>query len=86
MPTIIFDLWGVKMTGMEEMRFGKYCQNPDNKVPAMNTIPHEKRVQILENWLREYRGKDDNQKKFERSLELDKIKQEKLRQKYPNAF
>lgn len=41
--------WGVWMTSIQSMLFDKYLDNPD--IPAPNTLSHEERVKLLQNFL-----------------------------------
>ncbi len=41
--------WGVSMTSIESMLFDKYLDSPD--VPSPNTLSHNERVQLLQNFL-----------------------------------
>ena len=43
-----YDVYGVKMTSLEEMSFSKYLEN--NRI-AMNTIYKEQRTKIAKDWL-----------------------------------
>ena len=45
-----YDVFGVKMTSLEQMRFSKYLEN--NRI-AMNTKHKEERKQIAKKWLNE---------------------------------
>lgn len=45
------DVYGVKMTSLEEMRFSKHL---DNKGIAMNTFYKEQRAEIAKKWLNNY--------------------------------
>lgn len=47
-----YDVFGIKMTSLEQMRFSKYLEN--NRI-AMNTLYKEERKNITENWLNEYK-------------------------------
>lgn len=47
-----YNVYGVEMTSLEEMRFSKYL---DNKRIAMNTFYKEERKKIAEDWLNEYK-------------------------------
>jgi hypothetical protein len=47
-----YNVYGVEMTSLEEMRFSKYL---DNEKIAMNTFYKDERKKIAENWLNEYR-------------------------------
>lgn len=47
-----YNVYGVKMTSLEEMRFSKYL---DNERIAMNTYCKEERVKIAEDWIKNYR-------------------------------
>ena len=49
------DVYGVKMTSLEEMRFSKYREN--NGAIAMNTISKKERFDIAKNWLVNYNNK-----------------------------
>ena len=44
------DVFGIKMTSLQEMRFSKYLEN--NRI-AMNTYYKEQRTEIAKNWLNE---------------------------------
>lgn len=49
-------LWGVELTSIEDTLFMKWLNdNPNIKRP--NTISHEERVELLTNWLNDYRAK-----------------------------
>lgn len=49
---ILNNVYGVKMTSLQEMRFSKYLDN--NKI-AMNTFLKGERYNIANNWLLEYK-------------------------------
>jgi len=44
------DVYGVKMTELENMKFSKYLQSSD--VPAPNTLTKEQRFELANNWLK----------------------------------
>lgn len=46
--------WGIELTKIEEMKFDKW-KSDRNNCPALNTIAHEERVQILINFLSQIR-------------------------------
>lgn len=48
----INNVYGVKMTSLEQMKFYKYLTN--NKI-AMNTFYKEERKNIAKDWLKEHR-------------------------------
>ena len=43
-----YNVYGVKMTSLEEMRFSKYL---DNERIAMNTFHKQERMNIAKKWL-----------------------------------
>ena len=45
------DVFGVKMTSLQEMKFSKYLEN--NRI-AMNTFYKEQRTEIAKKWLNDY--------------------------------
>ena len=47
-----YNVYGVEMTSLEEMRFSKHL---DNERIAMNTFYKEERKKIAEDWLNEYK-------------------------------
>jgi hypothetical protein len=48
--------WGVMLTKVEEMKWQKFASDRNN-CPALNTISHEDRVQILKDFLEFERNK-----------------------------
>ena len=46
-----YDVFGIKMTSLEQMRFSKYLEN--NRI-AMNTYHKSQRNNIAEKWLLDY--------------------------------
>jgi hypothetical protein len=49
------DVFGVKMTSLQEMKFSKYLDN--NRI-AMNTYYKEQRTEIAQEWIDSYLDKN----------------------------
>lgn len=50
METLTNTYWGIELTKVEEMKFDKW-KSDRNNCPALNTISHEQRVEILVKFL-----------------------------------
>lgn len=46
--------WGVELSKIEEMKFEKW-KSDRNNCPALNTITHSERIEILVNYLKSIR-------------------------------